>query len=95
MTVATPTSSKLTAVVGNIIVRLEDDGYPITVMSCRCPETGEVEDMTYPSEFWDHCRYQDKWAEIQPRKFPRMAAFAAAEFIRSRKERGDGEGGAS
>lgn len=83
MTLANET---LSAVVDGIIVRLEDDGYPVTIISCRCPETGNVEDFTYPSDYFDIYRFQDQWNEIQPSLFAEIAEGVAADFVQSREE---------
>jgi len=86
MPLALGTPRKLACVVNDILVRLEDDGCPITVISCRCQKTGETEDFTYRSEYFDHYRYEDKWAEIQPNKFAMIAESVAIDFVNSREE---------
>lgn len=83
MTVATDT---LSAVVNGILVRLEDDGHPVTTISCRCPDTGVTEEFSYPSEYFDRYRYQDQWAEIQPSLFAEIAEGVAIDFVDSREE---------
>ena len=80
------TEATLEAVVDGSLVRLEDDGFPVTIISCRCPDTGALADFTYPSEYFDRYRYQDQWAEIQPSKFARIAESVAADFIRQQEE---------
>ena len=78
-------SDKLTAVVNDVLVRLEDDGPPVTTISCRCPHTGDVEEFSYPSEYFDRYRFEDQWAEIQPSKFPQIAEAVATDFVNSRE----------
>lgn len=76
----------LSAVVDGILVRLEDDGCPVTIISCRCPETGVTEDFTYPSNFFDRYRFQDQWNEIQPSLFAEIAEGVAADFVQARED---------
>ena len=78
-------SDKLTVVVNDILVRLEDDGCPVTIISCRCPHTGDYEEFTYPSEYFDSYRFDDKWGDIMPNKFASIAEGVAVDFVNSRE----------
>lgn len=75
------TEQTLTAEVNGILVRLEDDGYPVTTISCRCPNTHVTEDFSYPSDFFDIYRYEDSDREIQPNMFAEIAEAVAGEFL--------------
>ena len=77
------TDTKMTAVVNDIFVQLEDDGFPVTMINCRCLHTGATETFTYPSEYFDAYRYQDQWAEIQPNLFAVIAESVASDFVDS------------
>jgi len=47
----------LTPNVGDVIVRLEDDGDVLTTVSCRCPISGISKSYDFPASDFDYVRY--------------------------------------
>ena len=84
----------LTPNVGDVIVRLEDDGDVLTTVSCRCPISGISKSYDFKSSDFDYVRYihrdqnddsnpqeLSEFREINPSLFAQAAEDLAERFL--------------